>query len=172
MKPRTAAAPSHAPAAHAARAEPQWQAWLGLTARVAVGVVMLVSGIHKASAPAEDFMVVLESYDILPEPHLRLFATLMPWAETLGGAFLLGGLFTRAAAATTGALGAAFFAALAYTKFRGIELPNCGCFGQAIHLERWQAMLLDVAVISLSVSAWHWGRRKLSLDGWVEAAPE
>lgn len=171
MKPKTASSPSPAQL-HAPAPAPEWQAWAGLAGRVLVGGLMLYSGMHKAIAPPEEFMVVLEGYHILPDPHLRLFAVLMPWAETLGGIFLLTGLMTRLAASVTAALSVSFFLALSYTKLRGIELPNCGCFGQGVHLERWQAMLLDVTLIALSVAAWRWGGSRFSLDRWVEAAPQ
>lgn len=141
---------------------------VGLAGRVVVGALLLFSGAHKAAAPPEEFMVVLEGYGILPEVYLSLFARLVPWTEIVSGAFLLSGLWTRAAAAATGALSAGFFLALLSTKLRGIELPNCGCFGQSVHLERWQAMLLDGVLIAFSVAAWRWGRRKASLDNWVE----
>lgn len=171
MKQKTAShhAPAHLPPPAPA---PEWQAWAGLAGRVLVGALMLFSGIEKAVAPPEEFMVVLEGYHILPDPHLRLFALCMPWAEILGGLFLLTGLMTRLAASVTAALSVSFFLALTYTKLRGIELPSCGCFGQGVHLERWQAMLLDVTLIALSAAAWRWGARRLSLDNWVEAAPQ
>jgi len=162
---RTAAAPSRP---IAAPADGDWRDYAGLAGRIVVGALLLFSGVHKASAPAEEFMVVLEGYGILPDVYLSLFARLVPWTEVVAGAFLFAGLWTRFAATATAGLSASFFAALLYTKLRGIELPNCGCFGQSVHLERWQAMLLDATLIAFSVAAWRWGLAKFSLDNWVE----
>lgn len=158
-----ASAPSVLPASG-----PDWRASAGLVARLAVGCVLLFSGLHKAAAPVEEFMVVIEGYGILPQPHIRLFALLIPWLEILGGLFLSAGLWTRAAAAVTGALSTSFFLALLSTQVRGIELANCGCFGAGWHLERWQAMLLDSALLVACAAAGTWGERLLTLDHWVE----
>ena len=169
MTAKLAAAPPRTPAAPV---EGDWREYAGLAGRVIVGCLLLFSGAHKAAAPAEEFMVVLEGYGVLPDVYVSLFARLVPWTELLSGAFLLAGLWTRLAAVATAALSAGFFAALLSTKLRGIELPNCGCFGQSVHLQRWQAMLLDATLIAFSVAAWRWGQKKVSLDNWVEAAPQ
>ena len=161
MSAKTAQVRAQAPA-------PAWGPRLGVAARLLVGAVFLFSGLHKAAAPAEEFMVVLEGYQILPAPHIGLFARLIPWLEVVAGLFLLAGNCTRAAAAACAALSAAFFGALLSTQARGIELANCGCFGTSVHLERWQAMLLDAAMLALAVAAWRWGARSLSVDRWVE----
>ncbi|MBI4348916.1 MAG: DoxX family membrane protein [Elusimicrobia bacterium] len=164
MTAKTAAAPKHEAAPQAF----DWRPATGLAGRLLVGALLAASGAHKAAAPPEEFMVVLEGYGLLPEVYLPMFARLLPWTELIAGVFLAAGLWTKAAAGITAGLSASFFLALAVTKLRGIELPNCGCFGQALHLERWQAMLLDVTLIALSVAAWRWGRRKAALDNWVD----
>lgn len=158
------------PRREAAPASGDWRPAAGLAGRVLVGTLLAASGAHKAAAPPEEFMAVLEGYAILPEVYLPLFARLLPWTELLAGVFLAAGLWTRAAAGITAGLSASFFLALSSTKLRGIELPNCGCFGQGIHLERWQAMLLDLTLIAGSVAAWRWGRLRAALDHWVDAA--
>ena len=151
-------------------ASPAW-GWAAIGARIIVGGIMIYSGLHKASAPVEEFMVVIDGYQILPQPHVRLFAHLVPWTELLAGAFLLAGLWTRLAAAATACLSASFFVALASTLVRGIPLPNCGCFGQAVHLQVWQAMTLDAILIGCAAVAWRRGRERLALDRWAEEVP-
>ncbi|MBI4423092.1 MAG: DoxX family membrane protein [Elusimicrobia bacterium] len=162
-KTQTQAAP-----APPAPAGPDWRANAAVAARLLVGGLLLFSGLHKAGAPVEEFMAVLEGYAVIPDPHLRLFAWVMPWAEILGGLFLAAGLWTRPAAVVTAGLSASFFLALLSTKLRGIELLNCGCFGEGIHLERWQAMTLDTILLAGSGLAWSWGGKRLALDRWVE----
>jgi len=154
-----------APAAPAAALE-----WAALLARVALGALLVYSGLHKAAAPVEEFMVVIEGYQVLPAPHIRLFAHLIPWTELLAGSFLIAGLWTRAAAVVCGGLSSSFFLALLSTKLRRIELPNCGCFGGAIHLQAWQAMTLDAILIVCAIAAWRWGRGRLTVDRWAEEA--
>ncbi len=171
MKPRPNAPARQATgaAAHSA-AEPSPVNWelLGLAARLLVGGVLIFSGLHKAAAPAEEFSVVLEAYAILPETHVLLMSRLIPWAELLSGAFLLFGLMTRAAAAASATLLGTFIFAILSTKARGIILENCGCFGQGVHLSPGQAVALDLFLFASAVFAWKHGRKRMSLDNWVE----
>ena len=79
------------------------------------------------------------------------------------------GFLTRAAAAACGTLLFSFIFALLSTKLRGISLPHCGCFGGGIHLSTWQALLLDTVLVAGAWLAYKGGRRKASLDNWVDA---
>lgn len=162
---------AHPPAPHVPAAqtpEPAWHLPAGLLGRLVAGGIFLGSGLHKLSSPAEEFAVVLEAYQLIPETHTLLFASLVPWLELVAGLFLLTGFMTRAAGVTLAALSGSFFLALASTYARRIVLENCGCFGTAVHLKPWQAMILDVVLIGLCWLAMRYGSRRLSLDRWVE----
>ena len=152
--------PGAAPSASAER--------VALAARVIVGVLLIYSGLEKAAAPVEEFMVVISGFQILPEPHVRLFAHLIPWTELIAGSFFLLGLWTRAAAVVCGGLSLSFFFGLLSTYLRGVPLPNCGCFGGSIHLKPWQAMMLDAFLIACAATAWLKGPGRLALDRWAE----
>ena len=139
-----------------------------LAARVIVGFMLIYSGLEKAAAPVEEFMVVISGYQILPEPHVRLFAHLLPWTELIAGSFFLLGLWTRAAAVVCAGMSLSFFFGLLSTYLRGIALPNCGCFGGSIHLRPWQAMMLDAFLVACAATAWFKGPGRLALDRWAE----
>lgn len=141
-----------------------------LAARLVIAAVLLFSGLHKASAPYEEFAAVLETYKILPDPHIPLFARLLPWSEVLVGVFLAAGWMTRAAAGAAAALLATFLSALGWALSRHIYLENCGCFGASIHLKPWQAMLLDACLLGCSLAVFRGADAGPSVDGWVEAA--
>ena len=141
---------------------------VGLAARVLVGAVLVYAGAGKAAGPVEEFALVIGSYDVLPRDMVLTAATFLPWVEIIVGWSLILGLKLRASAAGAGALFGAFLFALLTVKAKGIELPNCGCFGDGIHLTLTQGMIFDAALGALCWLAWKSAPARLSLDSWAE----
>lgn len=140
--------------------------WGALAARIVVGLVFIASGALKASKPPEEFAVVIDSYGLV-SPGLSLsLAAFLPWIELLLGWSLLLGYFTREAAAAVFGLTIVFLGALGSIMARGIPLPNCGCFGGAVHLPIWASMLLDAVLAGLSYLAFRNAPGGPSLDNW------
>lgn len=142
---------------------------LGLAARALAGAVLIYAGATKAAGPAEEFALVIGSYQILGKDASMSAAAFLPWAELIVGWALLLGLRLRAAAAGAGALFSAFLLALVSVQLRGIELPNCGCFGDGVHLKPWQAFLVDTGLLAACAAAWKSAPARLSLDSWIDA---
>ncbi len=141
---------------------------LGLAARVLVGAVLVYAGATKAAGPAEEFAIVIGSYDLLPRDMVLTAATFLPWVEIVLGWALILGMRQRLAAAASGALFACFLLALAMVKLKGIELPNCGCFGDAVHFTPVQALLFDSVLTTCCWLAFQSAPAPLSLDSWTE----
>ncbi len=163
MKPaagKAAAAPQEAPScAGCDRA--------AFAARVLVGLILIATGALKAAAPKEEFAVVIDWYDVLPQGMSLAVAAFLPWVELVIGWSLLLGWFTREFAAAAFGLAVCFFGAVASTQLRGIPLPNCGCFGGAIHMPLWGTMLLDAVLAALSFVAFRRAPAGPSLDNWA-----
>jgi uncharacterized membrane protein YphA (DoxX/SURF4 family) len=141
---------------------------LGVAARVLVGAILVYAGASKAAGPAEEFAIVVGSYDLLPRDMVLTAATFLPWVEILLGWALILGVRQKLAAAASGALFACFLLALATVKLKGIELPNCGCFGDEIHFTPIQALLFDSVLAACCWLAWESAPSSLSLDSWTE----
>jgi uncharacterized membrane protein YphA (DoxX/SURF4 family) len=139
----------------------------GLAARVIVGAVLVYAGATKAAAPSEEFALVIGAYDVLSREMVLTAAAFLPWVELLIGWCLIFGLRLRETAIAAGALFAAFLFALVSVQVKGIQLPNCGCFGDAVHLTPLQALLFDSTLAALCFAAWK-SAPGLSLDSWVE----
>lgn len=99
-----------------------------LCSRLVLGALFLTAGIIKLVQPGP-FAATLMAYQLLPIALLRPLALVLPWIEVLTGAYLLAGLFTRAAAGAALGLLAVFMVALGQAMARGLSLENCGCFG-------------------------------------------
>ena len=141
---------------------------VGLAARLVVGAVLVYAGAIKAAGPAEEFALVIGGYRVLPDDMNITLATFLPWVELLLGWSLILGFRLKAAGAGALALFAGFLAALASVQARGITLPNCGCFGDAIHFSPAQAFLVDSVLTSLAFVAFRSAPAPLSLDSWAE----
>jgi len=140
--------------------------WSCVIARVFVGLILIVSGVLKAAAPAEEFALIIDAYNIVPANMTLTLAAFLPWLEILAGFALLLGWCTRAAAVSACAMLISFIFALTSTLIRHIALPNCGCFGQGWHATPAHAASFDLILLSLAFLALRGGQR-LSLDNWA-----
>ena len=140
----------------------------GLAARVLVGAVLVYAGATKAAAPSEEFAIVIGSYDVMPREMVMTAAAFLPWVEILLGWSLILGLRLRETTAAAAALFGTFLLALAMVKLKGIQLPNCGCFGDAIHFTPLQALAFDSVLLGLCWVSWKAEPSPLSLDSWTE----
>jgi uncharacterized membrane protein YphA (DoxX/SURF4 family) len=142
--------------------------WIALAARVAVGLVLIAAGALKASSAPEEFSYIIEQYQLVGSDVALVIATFMPWVELIVGYALVLGWFTRPASGLAALMFASFTFALASTKLRGIELPNCGCFGSSWHMPPSATMILDLLLLFCCLAAFARGRERLSLDNWAE----
>ena len=149
-----------------------WRAvdpWLGLSARLLVGLVFVISGTLKAAAP-EEFAFVIKNYGLVTSPELILdISTFLPWLEVLFGFALLFGFLTRAAAAAVGGMVLAFASAIILTKLKGIRLANCGCFGFGFHPTPSQELALNGLWAACAFQAFRQGAGRFSLDDWCRS---
>jgi uncharacterized membrane protein YphA (DoxX/SURF4 family) len=142
---------------------------LGLLARIVVGVVLIVSGAIKLSAPKEEFSMVIEAYGLVPPSMALTLAAFLPWIELLIGYSLISGYFLRVTAAAAGILFVVFDLALLSLRLRGIILPSCGCFGTSFHPSPNLMMGVDLALCAMSFLAFK-SPQLLSLDHWAMSA--
>lgn len=140
---------------------------LGALGRVVLGAVLVYAGATKAAGPSEEFAMVIANYRLLPPDMVLTVASFMPWAEVFLGWALVLGVFVPHAAAAAGGLFSVFLFALLSVLARGIQLPNCGCFGGDWHFTVPQTLLLDSCLLALCWAAFRHGR-SLSLDKWAE----
>lgn len=125
--------------------------WLKRILQYAIGLILLATSIGKM-LDVPGFIGVLRTYQTFPEGALSLVALAFVLVELkLAELLLLGKALYRAAAAST--LLHLFFTAGAVTSLlRGLDIPNCGCFG--VFLARpltWGTVVEDLIMSSASV---------------------
>jgi uncharacterized membrane protein YphA (DoxX/SURF4 family) len=102
-----------------------------LVARVAIGLLLIVAGVLKAHDGPSATALSIAAYRILPPLAVKLLGVALPYLEIFLGAYLVLGLFTRAAAWVAAGQFVVFAGAVASLVIR--QLPaDCGCFGSSI----------------------------------------
>jgi uncharacterized membrane protein YphA (DoxX/SURF4 family) len=101
--------------------------FVGLLARLILGVVLVVAGGLKVTSPAVSARAV-RAFQILPYDFAGYVGYALPVVEILVGLLLVAGLFTRLSAAVGGLLMVAFIVGISSAWIRGLSI-DCGCFG-------------------------------------------
>jgi uncharacterized membrane protein YphA (DoxX/SURF4 family) len=101
--------------------------FVGLLARLILGVVLIVAGALKVTSPAVSARAV-NAFQILPYDVARYVGYALPVVEIVVGVLLVTGLFTRLSAAVGGLLMLAFLVGIISAWMRGLSI-DCGCFG-------------------------------------------
>lgn len=144
------------------------RALLALLARLLVGAVLVYAGASKAAAPAEEFALVIGNYDLVPMSLALPIAGILPWLEIIVGWALILGVETNMAAGAALAMTATFLAAIGSVLARGIQIPNCGCFGEGLHFTPAHAFLFDSLLAAASWIAFKAEPGPASLDSWTK----
>jgi len=142
--------------------------WIFL--RIIIGSIFLVSGLGKLLSPYQNFLYVIQAYQLLPSWGEVLVAQIFPWIELLIGFFVLSGLWTSWGLRGASVLFGIFVVVVGQALIRGLSLEDCGCFGNWIHLKPQTVIIMDSAGLLLTslllrnVSK----LRKFSLDSYFD----
>lgn len=125
-----------------------------------IGLVLLATGAGKL-LDVRGFARILGSYRVLPEESLLPLALAIPIAELALAIWLFSGRRLAGAALISSAMHLLYAGWSAGGVTRGLELPNCGCFG--IFLARplgWSTVAEDIVMVGLSLWLLTLARRK------------
>ena len=100
---------------------------VGLLARLGLAAVWLISGVLKASAPAET-LVAVRAYRLLSPGTADVVAAVLPYLEIALGLLLFIGLATRLTAVLSALVLLVFIGGVISAAARGLSI-DCGCFG-------------------------------------------
>jgi uncharacterized membrane protein YphA (DoxX/SURF4 family) len=115
--------------------------------RVLIGVMYVVSGFEKLISPYQNFLYVIQGYELFPSLLENLAAHVVPWIELFLGVFLVLGLRLKQALWAVLTLTAMFIVIVAQALLRKLSLVECGCFGDFISLPLYVILILDMAVL-------------------------
>ena len=136
--------------------------------RLAFAALLLVAGIAKL-LDLPGFVAVVATYQTLPGFLLAPAALALTLAELALGAWLLSGHRVVEAAIATALLHLGYLGWLVLALARGLDLPNCGCFGVfwPQRLTPWM-LLEDGVLLALSVLLYLGARDVAGFTGTVD----
>lgn len=128
--------------------------WLQWVLRAVLGGILLASALGK-SLDLPGFVEVLVTYRAFPDWSLwpiALFITAIEWGL---GLWVLSGRHLSQAALATVLLNSIYAVWMAVSLARGLDLPNCGCYGVYFPQPlRWYSPLEDLVLVALGLILW------------------
>ncbi len=118
------------------------KAFLLLVLRLSLALIFIVSGFQKLTAPYQNFVVVIEKFELLKGAPAQVLALSLPWVEFVVGIFFALGLWTRLSLFTLWSMNTVFIVILTSSLLRKLDIQSCGCFGEAVTLSVPQVWLL------------------------------
>ncbi len=141
--------------------------WIGVVARLIVGVVDVWAGLAKFPDPAGNVRQV-RAFQILPEAVVPTVGHALPTVELIVGGALILGLLTRVFAVIGALIFMAFIIGITAAWARGLEI-NCGCFGSHgvpanPHRQYAIDIARDIGLLDCCVWLIIWPRTRFALD--------
>ena len=139
--------------------------------RIVTGLVFVVSGFIKLMQPYQNFLVTIQSYEILSGTAAVMLAKTMPWAEFIVGVFLILGLWSRISILVLWVFNTVFIGVISSALIRRLPIQECGCFGDSFSLQPQQVLWLDIAlwVVFMCMAAFFNYTRCFSLDRYFDS---
>ena len=136
----------------ASRARDPWTSTLYWVLRLGLGGLILATGVGKALG-VPGFIEVLQTYRLgLGSGVLSALGLAVTVGELALGLWILAGRKLSLAMGFAVALNLGYFVLMTSSLWRGLDLPNCGCYGVYFPQPlRWYSPLEDVALIALSL---------------------
>ena len=142
--------------------------------RIFIGIFFIVSGGEKLIHPYQNFLYVVQAYQLFPAWGEGIVARVIPWVELLLGAFAALGLWIPLTLRGIQWLFFGFIIILGQGLIRGLPLSDCGCFGEMLHLSPQLTIVMDslfwlvVCLLRRHVSK----TEAISLDRYFSSAAE
>ncbi len=120
--------------------------------RYVIGMLYIISGTEKLLQPYENFLYIVQEYDIVPFASVEYgVAWLFPWLELFLGGFLLLGLWTKESLMSVGLFSGVFIIAVGRAIIRKLPLVECGCFGDLVGIPLEATLIIDIVTLSLVI---------------------
>jgi uncharacterized membrane protein YphA (DoxX/SURF4 family) len=122
--------------------------------RILIAGVVLASALGK-SLDLAGFVAVLTTYDAVSLDWLWPLAWSVIGVEWALALWLLSGWNLRIGALACAGLNLGYAAWMTMSLLRGLDIPNCGCFGRFFPQPlRWYSPLEDLVLVGMSYALW------------------
>ncbi len=114
--------------------------------RILIGGFFFVVGFDKIMHPYQNFLYVVQAYQLFPEFLEEIVARIFPWMEFFLGLFLLLGLWLKWTLRSFLLIISAFLLMIAQALIRKLPIDNCGCFGGLFSSKIQHTFALDACL--------------------------
>ena len=144
---------------------------IAVVLRVLIGVFFVVVAAEKLLSPYENFLFVIQGYDVFPPFLARLTAITAPWVEFFLGVFLVLGLWLKPVLRLMLLMTGAFILLLGQAIFRNLPMQDCGCYGELLSIPLHVSILIDIGLFLTFGGLLKYRSRTsgMSLDRYFEA---
>lgn len=111
--------------------------------RITLGLFFLLMGGSKLLAPYQNFLYVIQNYQVFSPPLDELAARIVPWIEFFLGLFLLIGLWLKPTLIVLLTMISGFLVILGQAMIRKLPITSCGCFGEWLSVPMPVMFLID-----------------------------
>ena len=138
--------------------------------RIIIGCLFLISGLGKLLEPHQNFLYVIQSYEVLPGALETAASYIVPWVEFLAGVFLVLGLWINYVLRVFLILVASFLVIVSQALVRKLPITECGCFGELFSFPLPVVLTIDsILWILLALLLFRRGATEaLSLDSFFK----
>lgn len=123
--------------------------------RILIGSLFVVIGVTKIMEPYQNFLYVVQGYEILPAMLEDIVARVFPWIELFLGLFLVLGLWLKWVLRAFVVLMVAFIGIISQALIRKLPLEYCGCFGGLFSSDIQHTLIMDICLLLLMISLLH-----------------
>ena len=129
-----------------------------------MGMVFIISAAEKLLSPRENFLYVIQNYQVLPFPFLEEATSyVFPWLELAIGGFLVLGLWTPWSLAGAGLCSFTFMIIVGQAMIRQLPIQECGCFGELLKVPLPVTFSIDTTMLWAVFIMW---RRMKKTTSW------
>lgn len=133
--------------------------------RFLVGGIYFFSGFEKLISPHENFVYVIQNYDVIRSSLLiEIVAGSFPWLELITGTFALLGLWLRMALFSIGFFSVTFIVIVGQAIIRHLPIHECGCFGDLLSVPLPVIIVMDTVLLMITIVLWRFREYTASLS--------
>lgn len=122
--------------------------WFALI-RILFGLFFVVASVGKILEPYQDFLYVIQNYEVFPSFLEPVIAFLFPWIEFFLGLFLCVGLWLRPVMYAVLLMIGSFILIVGQAIARQLPINYCGCMGGMFSTDIKEIIRLDIGLFIL-----------------------
>ena len=119
--------------------------------RVLIGLLFIFSGFQKLIGPYQNFLYVIQGYQVFNSQLEEIIARYFPWIEFFLGVFLFLGLWLSVVLRGVIVFFVSFIFILSQALLRKLPVGECGCFGEKFSLPVHFMVFVDCALLAMTL---------------------